>query len=344
MLAEKKPALSVILPTPDDFETLRRTVAALRGQTILDRLELVVVAPTVEMSVDPAAVAGFFAVQVISVGPITSSNGARVAGIRAARAPIVVLAEDHCFPEPDWAASLLEAFEQGCAAVGPVLRNGNPRTALSWANFLAEYGHWIGQPAGEVDQLPGHNSAYRRELLLEYGADLVPLMEAETVMQEVLRKRGERLLLQPKARADHFNFSSFRSSVRLRFHGGRMFAGHRVRGWPWHRKLMYLIGSPLIPFIRVWRISRLLGNSDECRLPKWRLLPVVMGMLIIDGAGELVGYLIGPGRASAELSAIEFHREEHMIPSDRRAYFARAEQSSVEPSASAALSEMAGRS
>jgi diadenosine tetraphosphatase ApaH/serine/threonine PP2A family protein phosphatase len=320
VISESIPALSVILPTPDEFETIRRTVAALRAQTIWDRLELVIVAPTDSISVDPAAVAGFAGVQVLAVGRITSTNAARVAGIRVARAPIVALAEDHCFPEPEWAASLLAAHGIGCAAVGPALRNGNPRTAVSWANYLAEYGRWVGQAAGEIEQLPGHNSSYRRELLLEYGGDLVQLMEAESVMQEMLRQRGERLLFEPAARANHYSFSLWRSSVRLRFHSGRLFAGHRVRAWNRSRRLMYIVGSPLIPLVRLRRILRVVGRADSCRVPLGRLAPVLLLLLSIDAAGELVGYLTGPGSAGAVLASIEFHREHRMTSADRRVY------------------------
>ena len=318
MTNEMSPAMSVILPTPDTFETIRRTVDALRAQSIADRLELVIVAPAVDLPVEPVAVEGFASVQVVGVGKITSSNAARVAGIRVARAPIVALAEDHCFPEPDWAAALLATHGEECAAVGPALRNGNPGTAVSCANFLAEYGRWVGRLAGEIEELPGHNSAYRRALLLGYGDELEELMAAESVIQEALRRSGERLLLEPAARAAHYSFSIFRSSVTLRYHGGRMFAGHRVRGWKWPRRLMYIVGAPLIPFVR---LRRLLGPARRSTgIAPWRLIPVLLLLLIVDGFGELVGYLVGPGDSDALLASIEFHRERYMTSADRRSY------------------------
>jgi hypothetical protein len=40
------PALSVVLATPGDHETIRRTIGFLRAQTVADRLELVIVVPS----------------------------------------------------------------------------------------------------------------------------------------------------------------------------------------------------------------------------------------------------------------------------------------------------------
>ena len=42
--------------------------------------------------------------------------------------------------------------------MGPIVRNANPRTAVSWADYLLGYGPFAdGTPGGEVDALPGHN-------------------------------------------------------------------------------------------------------------------------------------------------------------------------------------------
>src|SRR5829696_4542817 len=128
-----QPALSVILPTADDYKTIRRTVRALHRQTARDQIELVIVSPTDDPGVIPEDVSGFFSVKIVNGGPLLTSNISRVAGIRHASAQIVVLGEDHCFPEPAWAAALIEAHRGDFAVVGPVLTNANPRSMMSWA-------------------------------------------------------------------------------------------------------------------------------------------------------------------------------------------------------------------
>ena len=226
------PELSVILPTADNYSTIRRTVHALHAQTVRDRIELVIVSPTDDPGVVPADVTGFASVMIVNGGPLRTSNISRAAGIRAASAPIVALAEDHCFPDPDWAIALIEAHRGDWAVVGPVLRNANPRSMTSWANLLLEYYPWVeGAKRAELNDLPGHNSAYRKDLLLAYGDRLEGLFEVEAVIQRDLREKGHRMLLEPKARTNDLNFSRLSSALYLRFHAGRSFAGHRTMGW-----------------------------------------------------------------------------------------------------------------
>lgn len=313
------PALSVILPTADDFSTIRATVRALRAQTACDRIELVIVAPRDDPGVIPGEVAGFASVRIVNGGPLETSNVSRAAGIRQAAAPVVVLAEDHCFPEPGWAEALIEAHRGNWAVVGPVLRNANPRSMVSWANLLLEYYPWLeGAPRAEMDDLPGHNSAYRKDLLLAYGDRLEELFEVEAVIQRDLRARGHRMLIEPAARTNHLNFSRIGPSLVLRFNAGRSFAGHRTAGWSFARRTAYILGAPLIPAVRLRRILRMVRGSASYSQLIPQVIPMLALALIVDGLGELAGYLAGPGDAARRLGSIEFDRARFMNEHDRR--------------------------
>ena len=163
------PALSVVLPTGDGFSTIRQTVRALARQTIADKIELVIVAPTDHINIPADDVSAFAGTRVVNGGPVRTSNISRCAGIRAASAPVVVLAEDHSFPEPGWAEALWSSHGAGIAAVGPVLGNANPESMISWANLLLEYYPWLeGAEAGAVTRLPirSHRTSKGRRLSL----------------------------------------------------------------------------------------------------------------------------------------------------------------------------------
>jgi Predicted glycosyltransferases len=250
------PALSVILPTSDDFSTIRQTVRALSRQTIRDKLELVIVAPTEPIDIPADEVSMFAATRVVNGGPVKTSNMSRCAGVRAASAPFVALAEDHCFPEPDWAEALLKAHAEGYSVVGPVIANANPHTMISWANLVLEYGPWFeGAEKCEMDNLPGHNSSYDRSILLKYGDDLERMFEVDAVLQRDVASRGHRLVLEPDAKTRHLNFSLVRASIPMRFHCGRSFAGHRIIGWSLSRRIGFAFGAPLIPIVRLCEFS-----------------------------------------------------------------------------------------
>jgi hypothetical protein len=317
------PSLSVILVTPDDFATVRRTFQHLRAQTVAERIEVVLVAPrAADVVAGSGEVDGFHSMQVVeTAAPITSSAAARAVGIRAAHAPVVALGEDHSFPDPGWAAALLSAHARGHAVVGPTVRNGNPGTMLSWANLLLEYGPWLDPAdAGPAEHLPGHNSSYKRELLLSYGDELPQRMQVETMLQQELASRGHTLLRTADARTAHLNFSRFLPSLPLRFLGGRLFASGRARGWSAGKRTMYMLGAPLIPLVRLRRIVRTMARVPEQRALLPRILPMLWLTLLVDAAGELVGYALGAGRSDAQLSAIEFRRPRFLNARDRADY------------------------
>lgn len=310
------PDLSVILITPDSFETIRRTVECVVRQDVRSRIELVIVAPSdAAINVDQDLIAPLAGVQVVRLASLTPTGPARAAAIRAARAPIVAFGEEHCFPAPGWAEALLEAHRGEYAAVGPAMRNANPDTIVSWADLLIGYGPWLAPvERGERAYLPGHNSSYKRAMLLEYGDALDTLMEAETVLMWDLARRGHRLLLEPAAEAAHTNFGYWSSWVPVMFFGGRAFADTRSTRWSRARRFAFAAASPLIPFVR---LARTLGNITRLRRgPAFaaRVVPTVCVGLFFDALGQMTGYALGGGAAHQRLAAFEWHRLKHTPP------------------------------
>lgn len=312
-----EPRLSVVI-VADAFETIRKTVRHLSAQTIASEVELVVVAPDGDLGVDASALAGLHSHRVVPVGDIRSLSWARAPGIRAARAPVVALAESHCFPEPEWAERLLAAHADGWAAVGPAVVNANPRSVVSWVNLLLDYGPWLAPtPGGELADLPGHNSSYRKEVLLAYGERLETMLEAETIMHADLRAAGHRLYQEPGARTAHVNVTRTASWIGERFQTGRRFASARAYSWPAWRRGVYAAGSPLIPAIRLRRLL-----ADIARIGAGRELhgsgyALVVLALCVSAVGELVGYALGSGDSMYALSRIELHKERHVHPSEQ---------------------------
>lgn len=318
--ARQGPELSVILATPGDFSVIATTVGHLQRQTVAERLELVVVAASATaVSLDPASCRGFWGHQIVEVGSVTSAARANAAGVRAARAPVVALAEDHCFPDPGWAAALLERHAPGdVAAVGPIFVNANPATLVSWCDFAIGYGPWIDPAiAGDQPFLPGHNSTYRRAVLLEFGSRLESLLEAEIILHAELRERGHRLVIEPRARTAHTNFGRLGSWLPVQFHCGRVFAAARAARWSAVRRACYAAASPLIPAVRFLRAVRQLRRAPPPRPSLARLAPLLALGLGADGLGQLLGYALGARTSATRLAEFEFRRIDHVPESDR---------------------------
>jgi hypothetical protein len=315
------PELSVVVITPDGYETVRKTIRHLRAQRVRERMELVLVAPSADkLDADERELREFQQFRLVEVGDMLSTARARAAGVRSASAPVVAFAEDHAFPAPGWAEALIEAHREDWAAVAPVMANANPRSLTSWVNLAVEYSQWL-EPAkgGEAEHLPGHNGSYKRAVLLEYGERLEEMLDAESILQWDLRARGHRLYLEPRARTFHQNFSVALPSLVLRFHGGRLFASARARSWTFPRRLLFACGSPLIPFVRFRRIVGELRRPGRPRHLLPRITPALFAFLLFDGLGEMVGYACGAGRAMRKLSDMEFHRKRYLRKTDRQA-------------------------
>jgi hypothetical protein len=305
--------LSVILAT-DSYETIRHTLAHLGAQTVRDRLELVVVTPTpFELSET-----GFGGVRMVeSDAEAIDVASLRADGVRAASAPAVLLAETHSFPAPDSLERLVERHREPWAAVGQAICNGNPRTMRSWTNLFLDYGRWADPDAGgPVRELPTHNSSFKRQELLACGDDLPELLRYSYGINEVLRSRGGRLYLEPRARTMHVNVSRTGSWFRERAAAGRAFAGVRAQGWPAWRRVVYAGGSPLLPLIRGRRVLRDIKRTGRTAELVPRILPALAVGLAVSAAGELTGYALGAGRAQRVVGEMELHRMPHVAWKD----------------------------
>src|SRR5262249_29287115 len=149
----------------------------------------------------------------------------RATGIQQATAPVVAVGEDHSFPEAGWAEALIAAHRQPWGAVGAIIVNGNPETMTSWAGVLSNFPPWA-EPApggatigGVMSELPGHNTSYKRTVLLEYGTELGQLLEMELILHADLRARGHQLYLERAARTHHTNISRTGYYVLESFYG-----------------------------------------------------------------------------------------------------------------------------
>jgi hypothetical protein len=311
--------ISLVLVTPAGFEPIRRTISHLRGQTAHNRIELVIVA---QSALSPDGLGeqldGFAAVRLVDLGPFPSMGAAFAAGVRTASAPIVGCAEEHSFPEPGWAAALIEAHAGPWAAVSGVLENANPGTLTSWAALASDFGPAMSPVGGgETSELPGHHTSYKREVLLGYGSDLDHMLEVEWVLQEDMRASGARLFREPEAISRHLNPSRFGSHLRAQLNGGRLFAGNRsrLRSWSVFRRLVWVAGSPLHPLVR---LSRGLPHLRRVEVQGGARLFILLALgLVANTVGQMIGYALGPGQAGQQRLAIDLHRRSDLTESDR---------------------------
>ena len=316
------PQISVICIVPDNLKTVRIILEHLERQTVADRIELVLVTPMRLDGVEAGLkTRGFAAVTIVETGPMLSTAHARAVGVRRAAAPLVAFVEDHCFPDPGWAEAFLQAHQGPWAAVGPMVANANPRSPVSRANFWIEYLDWAApKKSGPVPHLPGHNSSYKKVVLLDYGDRLPEFLEAESVLHWDMGSRGHCLFLETAATARHMNFSRFVPAIRLRLLGSRLFAATRAGSWSISRRLVYITGGPLIPIVRMVRILKKLVKSGHRFQGIAQTLPAMTVFLLVEAVAEVIGYAFGPGHSSRCMVDLDFHRERFLNRHDRRLF------------------------
>ena len=88
----------------------------------------------------------------------------------------------------------------------------------------------------------------------------------------------------------------------------------RQKPLPW--RIVFVLGSPLIPVVRLWRIWAGLP-SRELKIRFLGCLPALIIGLAIDGVGQMVGYALGTGNALDKVAKFEVDRFKHVRKEDR---------------------------
>ncbi|MEL7461146.1 MAG: glycosyltransferase [Pseudomonadota bacterium] len=317
-----EPKLSVFMITDGDYSICARTVSYLAEQTIADQIEMIIVGPSeAQMAPDYGALAGFHSHRIVEFGTVGWIGEAAAAGIRAARAPYVVYAEEHGFPPPNWADVLVRTFEEGGHdGVGWAMMPANPGL-VAWSHIYGQFGDAVAPvQSGPAIRLGPHHAAYRRDALLELGDDLAAAFGNEGALYPAFRKRGKTLYLTGETVTGHTQVSDLASFIRLEYIGQRVYASARmqVEDWPGWKRALYVAGAPLIPFVRVYRSIGHILRTGRGR----QLLPQAALVLLVTCSagtvGEVLGYLFGADdKLRADRMEIELDRYAFVKEGDR---------------------------
>ena len=90
MAVSNSPPLTVVIATPDNFATIRRTVGYLRAQTVRAHLELLILARSQStIRAEPGELDGFRRVKVLELGELRNAGTVKSAGVHGASAPVI---------------------------------------------------------------------------------------------------------------------------------------------------------------------------------------------------------------------------------------------------------------
>ena len=298
-------SVSVIIGrvSTEDGERILETLAALRAQQDGPAHE-VLLTDRLSDAVSDTIRRDYPEVTLIPCSPSTPLSEMRSRALERAAGVLVAVTEDHCVPPHDWLAAIVEAFRgapQGTVAVGGPIENGVRDSALDWATFLCEYSAWPSPLAsGPTRALPGMNVAYRREAIAAVGREVLAAGFWETTLHPVFLGTGGKFFLSDRMRVVHKKKFSFGLFARQRFLYSRYYAALRFPREKVTRRWLMCAASPVLPALILFRIGRDAFRKRRMREFIWAL-PWLAVFAVIWTAGEMAGYVAGPGDALAKI-------------------------------------------
>lgn len=298
---EQSPRLSVVIASVNGLGCIVECLERLEALPERDQMEILVLDRRTDGTAE--AIARRFPGVVLHAGLCGKSiPELRWIGMRAARAPIVAVIEDHCMVTPGWAAETLRRFDEmpGVGVVGGPVENGARDRLIDWAFFLAEYGACMPPLAeGQTEGVPGNNVAYLKAVLPLNDPTWATLWES--FLQNHLREKDIRIFLSPVMLVDHKKSFTLGEMLSQRFLYSRSFAAMRARTMAGPVRLGYAVASIALPPILLWRILRNV-LSKRRNLREFVLgLPVICLFVTSWALGEIAGYLAGDGGSLARV-------------------------------------------
>lgn len=223
----------------------------------------------------------------------------RAIGMKQAQGEIVTLTEDHCLADRHWYERILEAHRTYFGAIGGAVENdASIRRTVDWAVFFCEYSQFMNPiPSGEVKDIPGNNTSYRREFLTHIADMLDAGSFWEGFLNARLQQKGIKLYSDPSIVVYHKKVFGLGYFFRQRYHYGRSFAGMRLGNASFTKKLIYAGFCAVLPALLVgrigWRVVRKKRHLGKFVLAS----PLIVVFSLTWAWGEFVGYLFGPGES-----------------------------------------------
>ncbi|HGY56655.1 MAG TPA: glycosyltransferase [Caldithrix abyssi] len=295
--------VSVIIPSYNSEETIVFCLDALQNQSYDKPYEIILVDSSVDRTPDIVR-QSYPEIKFIHLKEKTDPGSARSLGVKESRGDIILFIDSDCRAERDWIEKMVVRHRQSdYGAVGGAVLNGNdPRSAVAWAGYLAEFREFIPEhPAREVRHIPTCNISYKRNVLLEYlpfNREYYPQEDLE--LNYRLTKAGYKIFFDPAIRIYHHHRTRFGSFLAHQKTVGRITARMigllNLEGAGFvHNKILAVFAIPFLPFVKWLRTMALF-----IRLQPGILLrhPAAAGLLGIGLISWAIGFWQGVFRST----------------------------------------------
>jgi GT2 family glycosyltransferase len=306
---QTQPALSVVITTGQLRHLSTLALRSLIEQDMIDQMEIIII-DCVPPETPALPNSDHARVRVIRKPADFDFEQGMVLGIQESRAPIVALLEEHCITLPGWAKAMVEAHKEPWGAVCGEVLNGNPGLGLSNAEFFATRNIRWQSPAekSQLNMIDGHNSSYKRDILLGYGERLEMMLRAEAVLLFKMQEDGYKLLLEPAAKYIHVNEASFKTLPSTLYYWHRVFGYTRAIIFEWSvvEKIKRVLMLPLLPFWHSLKtLTYIIQKRPDRLLMFFVNVPLMLVLHYAASFGQFMGLVFGEGDAAHQFSERE---------------------------------------
>lgn len=225
--SEAERTASVVIPARNEGRSITRLIHSVMQQAPPGWAVEVVVVDDGSAD-DTAARAHAAGARVVELGSRPGGGNPAAARNRGALAaagdPLVFLDAD-CLPAPGWLARLLAGHESGAAVVGGALDLPGGLSPMARCDYYCGWYHVHSRrPAGEVPNHPPGNLSVRRDEFARTPGfteqQPVAYAHEELAWQAEIRRRGGRVVFDPRAIVYHYNRPGFRNLLRRNYRWG----------------------------------------------------------------------------------------------------------------------------
>jgi hypothetical protein len=264
-----EPKITVSIMIADGREHIGRCLASVLAQDGIEEAEVLLLDLS-HNKYPPLPGSDHPSVRLVKIDEEMTDGKLRAYSAINARGEIIAYLEDHATVIPGWLKALGRDFALGYAAVGGVPGDLNPGAGISDAVAMMNFLPWrrVNQPT-EFNLLPGHDSAYRREVLLAFGDELPALLSSEVLLCWQIRARGHKMLVDPAAQFMHMNEEELGMIIEGYYYWNLLFGESRAHIYHWSliRRIAQALAIPLVPFVRLFKILVILIKNDHSSLP-----------------------------------------------------------------------------
>lgn len=206
-----------------------------------------------------------------------------------------------CPPAQGWLAAVTTQLQAGCRLFSGGVVSGFAASQAGVVGYLVDYAQFHPPLQATVRETPGINLCCDRELL-----DVPEMLVNRGFYKTFMLWRLHRDLGLTPTRSEAMVVTYARNMhtpalLRQRYLHGRCFAACRVEQPGQPPRLLCLLFTPALPWLKCWRILRAVRRHAELRRAYWRQFHRVFVAECAWSCGEFMGYLFGAGTACRDL-------------------------------------------